>query len=103
MTIAKPLDYIYESAFEKASHFVQLAAEETSDDALEIVAKEIRAIHRDALQQAKNSYCAADLLAALRDIIKEAGPEVGKENGPDAIGRIAYLARQAVAKSEVAA
>jgi len=40
----------------------------------------------------------ADLRAALQAIIDEAGSQMGLDNGPGSVNRMAYIARQAVAE-----
>jgi hypothetical protein len=42
----------------------------------------------------------AALLAALRAIIEEAGAQMGLDDGPGSVNRMAYIARQAVAVIE---
>jgi hypothetical protein len=39
----------------------------------------------------------AALLAALQAIIEEAGSQMGLDDGPGSVNRMAYIARQAVA------
>jgi hypothetical protein len=42
----------------------------------------------------------AALLAALRAIIEEAGAQMGLDDGPGSVNRMAYIARQAIAVIE---
>ena len=61
---------------------------------------------RDDVECAANAtlICAApDLLAALLAIVNEAGPKFGLDDGPGTINRMAYAARQAIAKAGGAA